>query len=184
MKKTIFSLILIMQALIAHAQETSYNSAFHSQNLLDRLKLEVTASAGTEYKGRSMQMFGANIGYEVIPRIYALAHFENVTGLHDIDGIKTYTNTTNIGGGFGIKLFGCENISNRPSRDGSIDLYAMMAASVGSKDWKQTVYEAGLKWKIVKGISPTLSLSFRHTNSHTAGIPNHNGVFGTIGFGI
>ena len=184
MKKTIFSLILVMQAMILHAQETSYKSAFNSQSALDRMKIDITASAGSENKGHRMTTFGANIGYELIPRVYALAHYENVTGLHDIEGIKAYTTTTNVGGGFGIKLFVSENTGKSPSRDNSIDLYGMMAASVGSTEWKQTVYEAGIKWRIVRGISPTLSLSFRHTNSHTAGMPNHNGVFGTIGFGI
>lgn len=184
MKKTIFSLILVMQAMILHAQETSYKSAFYSQTVLDRMKIDITASAGSENKGHRMTTFGANIGYELIPRVYALAHYENVTGLHDIEGIKAYTTTTNVGGGFGIKLFVSENTGKSPSRDNSIDLYGMMSASVGSTEWKQTVYEAGIKWRIVRGISPTLGLSFRHTNSHTAGMPNHNGIFGTIGFGI
>lgn len=186
MKKSIFTLILTMSALMMQAQETgnSYKTTYQSQSVIERFKSDITTSAVCENKGRRMLSFGGNIGYEFLPKIYAFAHGESVTGLHNIGGMKTYTNTCNIGGGLGYKLFISSVTGKSPSRDNSIDIYALMAASVGNTEWKQTVYEAGLKWKITKGISPILGLGFRHTNSHTAGVSNHNGIICSIGFGI
>lgn len=186
MKRTIFFMILAMSALMMQAQETdgSYSTAYHGQSVMARFKGDVATSALCKNKGVSILSFGGNIGYEFLPKIYAFAHGESAIGLHNTGGAKTYTRTTNIGGGLGYKLFVSSITGKTPSRDNSIDIYAMMAASVGNTEWKQTVYEAGFKLKIVKGLSPTLGIGFRHTNSHTAGVSNHNGIICSIGFGL
>ncbi|WP_288055315.1 hypothetical protein [Xylanibacter rodentium] len=185
-KRTLLAFMAITLCTGMQAQETgnSYKTTYQSQSVIERFKSDITTSAVCENKGHRMLSFGGNIGYEFLPKIYAFAHGESVTGLHDIGGMKTYTNTCNIGGGLGYKLFISSITGKNPSHDNSIDIYALMAASVGNTEWKQTVYEAGLKWKITKGISPILGLGFRHTNSHTAGVSNHNGIICSIGFGI
>lgn len=155
--------------------------AFRSQALTDRIVLGLDCVGVTGHGGHRQTGLACSLGYEFVPCLYAFARWESLVGLHDVDGAQTYTNTGNLGGGLGFRLFTASVRSSTPSRDNGIDIYATMMASVGNSEWKQTAYETGLKWRLVKGLSPTLGLGFRHTNSHTAGIPNHNGLVASLG---
>lgn len=172
----------IMSCTVVFAQETG--NSFYQQSLIKRLFLELDVSAVPPYKETRLLSVGGKVGLYVTPQLYAFAMCEGVTGLNDANGVRSYAQTSNLGGGLGFRFLTLDKDGKRAKYGTDFSVYAQMAASVGNVDWKQTVYEAGVKLKLMKGISPTFGLGFRHTNSHTVGMPNHNGMVATIGFGL
>lgn len=181
MKKNLLSILcgIILSCTMAQAQENT--NSFYQNSLIKRFFVEFDVSGTTTNKDTRMMTVGAKLGFDITPRLYAFARYEGLTAMNDANGDKSYANTTNLGGGLGLRLFNINMSDGKHLYDGNMSVYAMMAASVGNTDMKQTVYEGGLKWKLRKGLSPTIGLGFRHTNSHTSGMPNHNSLIGSIG---
>ena len=125
---------------------------------------------------------GAKLGFDITSKLYVFASYENMNALNNADGVNSYMHGGNLGGGLGLRLLNVKLLNSKLSYDGNINVYGMMAFSVGNTDWKQAVYEGGLKWKLRKGLSPTVGLGFRHTNSRTTGMSNHNAMVGSVGF--
>lgn len=58
---------------------------------------------------------------------------------------------------------------------------ASIAASVGNADWNHSVYKVGIGFNAKARTTPSLYFGYQHNSSHTAGIPNYNGMFCSIG---
>lgn len=166
-------------SMVTLAQES--NRSFYQQSLINRLFIELDVTGSTTNKDTRLMSLGGKVGFDITPNLYVFAKGEGLMALRDANGMKSYGNGANLGGGLGVRFLKINFSNGKSSFESDMSVYAMMAASVGNTDWKQTVYEAGLKWKLGKRLAPTLGLGFRHTNSHTVGVPNHNGMVGSIG---
>ncbi len=172
MKKLfLISAALFMAVTVACAQNASDGKRF-----IDKLVLDLEVSSGTKCDDMNPLTLGVNIGYKFIPRTYVFIHGANMFGHYDRNGTKTYINGANLGGGLAYVLI----------EDKDIDLELRGNVSAGLSDsWKNTSYDIGLMMKVKSGVTNiNFGVSFRHINSHTAGIDSYNGAFFTIGFGI
>lgn len=166
LRKGIVTMVALAAFVSASAQEAGGS---WQDNLVGRMEFGV----GSQNKDVTPLAGDVQIGYKLLPRLAAFVDYEASVMLADAGGGKTYGRTTNLGGGLGFTF--CKGM----------ELRAKMAASVGHVDLKQTVYDVNVRlfwadWKV----SPYVSLGYRHVSSHTAGVDNYNGFFGSFGFGI
>ncbi len=136
----------------------------------------VSLEALSSYKQHDIREIGARceVGYEFVPRVTVFARYENSIGIYKNGDARTHFSNNALGGGLEYKFAKVNNT-------GYVGLKLAVLGSVGSNDWKKTIYDANISWKMRDGISPLLSLGFRHENSSTIGIPNMNVVYGSIG---
>lgn len=167
MRKALLLAVLMFVSVASFGQESS-------KSPLGKFSLEFNTLASTE--SHDVRELGANVNvsYEFVPRFHVLAQYEQGIGIYDDDETKTNFSSKTLGGGLGYTL--C-----KVGDGGKVDLRCLVSQSIGGNDWKRTVYDANLSWKIVKGISPTLRLGFRHENSHTCSIKDTNVLYGSIG---
>lgn len=175
MKRLLFVLMAILLVLPMSAQEqgTEARSGF-----LDKYLLEVGVSVGMENKGYTPLMMNVNLGYNFTSRFYGFVKAEGVLGLYDKDGVKTYTKSPSLGGGLGFRL------TNPKTSSDNFDVRASVTNSIGNADWKHTAYNVNVIWYgnvSKRKTRPYLGIGFKHVNSHTAGIPNYNGIYATVG---
>lgn len=169
MNKKIYSVALAALPLMASAQTEGTTAKAWQDNLVARMEF----GAGYKNKNVSPMAWNVQLGYRLLPQLGVFADYEAATMLYNGNGVKTYGRTTNLGGGLGFSF--CDYF----------ELRAKMAASVGSVDVKQTVYDVNLRVKWAKWrVSPYVSLGFRHVSSHTTGWNNYNGFYGSLGFGL
>ncbi len=167
MKKKLLAIaVLAILAVPIHGQE--------SQTTLGKFSLEINMTGSYAYHNIKEIGINENLGYEFVPNLQALAHYESTVGLYDDDNTKTHFSSNALGGGLAYKFM-------KSTDGGSVDARFIVAQTIGGCDWKKTVYDAGIQWKMRGGLSPTMSLGFRHENSHTTGIPNMNIIYGSIG---
>lgn len=136
----------------------------------------VSVEALSSYKQHNIREIGARaeLGYKVIPQLTVFARYENSIGLYKKDENRNHFSNNALGGGLEYDFAKINNT-------GHVGLKLAVLGNVGSNDWKKTVYDANVTWKIKDGISPSLSLGFRHENTTTTGIPNMNVLYGSIG---
>lgn len=179
-KRTITTLSLAAALITATAQTSEGGKTVTggTQAFWNNVILELNAGAGTAKDGLSPLELGAKIGYRFIPRMYIFVHGGNTFGLYNEEHGQLYTKSATLGGGLGYTLWRHSNID--------IDLRASAGSSIGNADWKQTVYDAGITFRIGRrsGIKALVGLGFRHASSRTAGIGTYNGFYGTVGFGF
>ena len=140
--------------------------------------IEFGVGAGTGHGGMSPMELGGTLGYRFLPRLYAFAHGGCLYGMYDKDHGRLYTKSTTLSGGLGYTLFRVGNVD--------LDLRASAGGSVGNADWKHTVYDGGVAFRIggIGRLKLNVGLGYRHVTSHTAGIGAYNGLYGTIGVGF
>lgn len=175
MKKVLFLFMLVLLVLPMSAQEGKEKE---SSSFLDKCLVEVGANAGFKNKGYAPLTLNAALGYHITPRFYAFVKAEGMLHLYDKDGIKTYLRSQDLGGGLGVKL------TNPKTCPDGVDLRVAVTNSIGNADWKHTAYDANMIWYAnhkTKRVTPYLGVGFKHVKSHTAGIPNYNGVYVTVG---
>lgn len=176
MKYFLFTLMFAFLVLPMNAQEYSEKG---SAGFLDKCLVEVGVNAGFKNKGYAPLTMNANLGYHFLPRFYAFAKVEGTLLLYDKDGVKTYLKSQDLGGGLGVKL------TNPKTCSDGIDFRVSLTNSIGNADWKHTTYNANIIWYSNhknKRTTPYIGLGFKHINSHSAGIPNYNGIYVTVGF--
>lgn len=178
MKKAIFFLsICLFSCLTASAQKAQ------TKTFADRLMLEMGFDATTKQHDVSPFGVSVNAGYRFTPRLYAYARYQGTIGLYENGDIRTYAKTQNVGGGIGYVV----HKETRQSRTDLWSLRAQMTGSIGNVDWKNTTYDIGLYWQSKSKcgkVAPTVGIGFRHTNSHTCGWADHNGIFVSVAFGF
>lgn len=140
--------------------------------------IEFSVGAGTGHGGMSPLEIGGTLGYRFLPRMYAFAHGGCLYGMYDKDHGRVYTKSATLAGGLGYTLFKAGNVD--------VDLRASAGGSVGNADWKHTVYDGGVAFRIggTGRLKLNVGLGYRHITSHTAGIGAYNGLYGTIGVGF
>lgn len=182
MKKSfLIALYMLMVTFITATAQTAEGGKTVTEGtpaFWNNVILELNASMGTAKDGLSPLELGAKIGYRFIPRMYVFVHGGNTFGLYNEDHGQLYTKSATLGGGLGYTLWRQGNLD--------IDLRASAGSSIGNADWKQTVYDAGITFRIGRrsGIKALVGLGFRHASSRTAGIGTYNGFYGSIGFGF
>lgn len=175
MKKVLLFFVCISLVLPMSALEQASES--HS-SFLDKCLLEVGVSVGMENKGYTPLTMNANLGYNFTPRFYGFVKAEGVLGLYDKGGVKTYTKSPSLGGGLGFRL------TNPKTSSDNFDVRASVTNSIGNVDWKHTAYNVNVIWygnASKKKSRPYLGVGFKHVKSHTAGVPNYNGIYATVG---
>lgn len=140
--------------------------------------IEFNVGTGTGHDGMSPLEISGNLGYKFIPRLYAFVHGGCLYGMYDKDHGQVYTKSATLAGGLGFNVMRVDNID--------LDLRVSAGGSVGNADWKHTVYDAGLAFRIggVGKLKVNVGLGFRHVSSRTAGIGAYNGFYGTLGVGF
>lgn len=140
--------------------------------------IEFGVGAGTGHGGMSPLELGGTLGYRFLPRLYAFAHGGCLYGMYDKEHGRLYTKNATLAGGLGYTLFRVGNVD--------LDLRASAGGSVGNADWKHTVYDGGVAFRIggIGRLKLNVGLGYRHVTSHTAGIGAYNGLYGTIGVGF
>lgn len=140
--------------------------------------IEFGVGAGTGHGGMSPMELGGTLGYRFLPRLYAFAHGGCLYGMYDKEHGRLYTKSATLAGGLGYTLFRVGNVD--------LDLRASAGGSVGNADWKHTVYDGGVAFRIggIGRLKLNVGLGYRHVTSHTAGIGAYNGLYGTIGVGF
>ncbi len=178
MNRNIFFAILCLLSCLTTSAQDKTGNLFH-----DKIMLEMGFEAETKQHDIFPIGINVNIGYKFTSRLYAYGRYQGIVGLYDDSNFNTYTKTQNIGGGIGY-------IFHKEKHNAKTDLWsirAQMTGSIGNPDWRNTTYDIGIFWQSKYGcsrLSPILGLGFRHTNSHTQGIKNHNGIYASIGWGI
>ena len=75
-------------------------------------------------------------------------------------------------------------LTNPKTSSDNFDVRASVTNSIGNADWKHTAYNVDVIWygnANNKKLRPYLGIGFKHVKSHTAGIPDYNGVYATVG---
>lgn len=179
-KRTITTLSLAAVLITATAQTAEGGTAVTggAPAFWNNMILELNAGMGTAKGGLSPLELGAKIGYRFLPRMYVFVQGGNTFGLYNKEHGQNYTKSATLGGGLGYTVWRQEGVD--------VDLRAAAGSSIGNADWKQTVYDAGMTFRIGRrsGFKFLVGISFRHASSRTAGIGTYNGFYGTLGFGF
>lgn len=180
-KKFIVTAVALVFTLAASAQAAVRGSEAEQGDVPSFWKnvvIEFNVGAGTGHDGMSPLEIGGNLGYRFIPRMYAFVHGGALYGLYDKEHGRRYTKSATLAGGLGYTLCRVDNID--------VDLRASAGGSVGNADWKHTVYDAGLAFRIggTGRLRVNVGVGYRHMTSRTAGIGAYNGFYGTIGVGF
>ena len=170
-KVTLFICAVCVTFIVAHK---SYSQAESQRSFLDNALLEINFLGSTKQHNINNLSLQTNIGYYVFPNLNIHATWEGNIGLLDKAGEKKYLRQSLLGGGLGYDIV-------KNNELGKFAVKAMCATTIGDSDWKQTIYNVGVQWKLKQRLSPTLGLGFRHVNSRTSSMPNMNVVYGTIG---
>lgn len=114
-------------------------------------------------------------------RMEVAAVYEHLTGIYKADGDKRSLESHAIGGAVACQLATIKE-SSLDGEDSGLALRARFIHSVGNADWTYSAYEGAaiLSNAIVKNIN--VAVGYRYTKSHTAGLPDHSGFFGSFGF--
>lgn len=179
MKKMIMSLLLLATSSVFAFGQTSGDTT--KMRTIDRLVVDAYCARSFNQHDTKNLALGIDLGYKVLSRLSVLFCCEHRIGLYKGDD-NGYIESTNVGGGLSFALI-APKYCNKWSE--TLDLAGKVTASVGNFNWKNTVYDIGLRWhwgsKRAMGPMPFLGMGYNHINSHTAGICNYNLVYGTIG---
>lgn len=170
-------LFMLGAALPASAQDGN-EAQGNVSSFWKNVVIELNVGAGTGHGGMTPMELGGTLGYRFLPRLYAFAHNGYLYGMYDKDHGRLYTKSATLSGGLGYTLFRVGNVD--------VDLRASAGGSVGNADWKHTVYDGGVAFRIggTGCLKLNVGLGYRHITSHTAGIGTYNGLYGTIGVGF
>ena len=166
MKKIVLYLCAMFVAVTMNAQEP----------VLAKFNFEMKSLYGLEQHGMTPMNLNLQLSYEFANRWSVLAAAERNHTQFDVDGVKWYTNGVSLGGGLAYAWHDGEH--------DRFDLRLQVLNTIGSPDWKHTTFDIGTNWygkRSKSGMSPLIGIGFRYQKSHTAGIRDWMGIYGTIG---
>lgn len=175
--------MVCLMALFAASTKAQNGNSTEKNWFNSKLMVELEASSGLKQHGIQPIIGATNIGWRILPQLSVYARWQGMKGLYDLNGNRTYFNAQNLGGGLEY-TFARESFGNGSVLFGA---RAQMTAGIGSPEWKNTTYDLGLTMHLQPKCGKTniyFGLGFRHINSHTTGLRDLNGIYGTIGFGI
>ena len=173
MKSRITSLLilLLMMSGSAYSQDNDWS---------DNIQLDLEASVGTRYKGLQQVNLAFDAGYLLFDRVYPYFRYESSLMLYKHAGLKTYGNTSNIGGGLGVILTQWTETDKRGNEEKfKIELTGNVTTSVGNRDYKNTSYYAGLRLRYDDSF---VAFGYRYMNSRDDLMPNYSAF--VVSFGL
>lgn len=171
MKKIIFLLVVLAAAITANAQNKWYNN----------ITGDIEASIGTRYKGLQQANLAVELGYLFCDRINPFFRSESSLMLYKHDGMKTYGNTYNIGGGVGVVL-AREFDTNKKgeTEETRYEVVASVTSSVGGRrDYRNNSYYAGFRLRLD---GTFIGLGYRYMRSRECPIHDYSAFVFSIGF--
>ncbi len=175
MKRLILCFAVLSAALSMNAQDTEKKSVF------DNVAVDVEMSVGTRYKGLQQGNLSIDVGYLIAGRVYPYFRSESSLMLYKHDGLKTYGNTWNIGGGIGVILKEKKEIDKHGDEDVTrYEFTANMTSSVGGRrDYRNNSYYAGFRFRY-EGVY--LGLGYRYMRSRECLVHDYSAFVLSVGF--
>ena len=171
MKKFLLIAVALMVTVCVNAQVKGGTNK-------SKLYLEGEISTGTRYKGLQQAVNGAiDLGL-MSKKIYPYIRYESSLMLYKHDGQKTYGNTYNLGGGFGIVLSDVTFPVNNAQRRATSEFTMNLTSSIGGHDYKNTSLYAGFRIRTQSGF---VGLGYRHMRSRHTPIHDYRGFIVNIG---
>lgn len=162
------------------SMQTAHPSLKKMTKVLKRTNIDLNFSYGFRQNNTRPLSTGLTIGYEFVPRLYALFNAE-WQWMNQVEP-RTYSKNTNLGGGLGLRLTGKQG-RYEGKRRLSLDLRAMAGASVSGES-QNNFYDAAL---LLYGSGAHVSSSviygvgYRYTNMHSATLSDLNTIYLTVG---
>lgn len=168
MRKVISILALAVGCLNIQAQDKKF---------FDNVNFEIKSLYGWKQHNMTPMSLDAQLSYQFSNRWSILASAEASRLLFDGgSGNNWYINSTLLGGGLAYTLF--------LDSEQRFDLRLQTLITVGHTDWKHTTFDVGTMWygkSQERGIAPLIGLGVRYEKSHSSGIRDWIGLYGTIG---
>jgi len=171
MKKVLFSMVLLVFSVTMNAQENEVK-----RTVFSNFHFELKALYGTKQHGMSPLSANMQLSYEFANRWSLQATAEACHTLFKADDKKWWTKDISLGGGLAYAWY--EGKGER------FDVRLQVLNTVGSPDRKYTTFDIGTTWyghSSKQALAPVLGIGFRHQKSHTDGVSNWSGIYGTIG---
>ncbi|MDO4995186.1 MAG: hypothetical protein Q4E32_09330 [Bacteroidales bacterium] len=177
MKKLILGLATMMATMSMGAQ----SSDSEKKNFWDNVYGDLEVSYGTRYKGLEQGNLSVDLGYRIAGRVYPYFRTESSLMLYKHDGMKTYGNTWNIGGGVGVIL------DKRTYKDSkgedeirTWEFTANITSSVGGRrDYRNNSYYAGFRRRYD---NVYIGLGYRYLRSRECNVHDYSAFVISLGF--
>lgn len=176
MKKMMMALLVLMTAMTMSAQETEKKESWE-----DPIVLDLEVSLGTRYKGLQQANLSIDLGYTIAGRVYPYFRSESSLMLYKHDGMKTYGNTWNIGGGIGV-ILDKKNVKDEKGNDETRtwEFTANVTSSVGGRrDYRNNSYYFGFRRR---HDNVYLGLGYRFMRSRECHIHDYSAFVVSLGF--
>lgn len=160
---------------------TSSNLRAQSSESMNTLPLHIEAQLGAGTSCKSVTPFDVNIDLNyTLARRFSIHAITQTSYFLPKDGITSkYNRATNLGGGIGYTF-----LPQKDDKLGNFELRASVTTSVGSSDFKNTSYNIGIHWyghaerhKLV----PTIGIGYSFRDFSNKNMPNHNGLYFSVG---
>ena len=173
MKKTIISMMLVLAGLTAQAQESNRLADFVKERMVFGIQADWSAGSNTHLSQN------LDLGVMLGRRLYPFASLGNDWLLCKQDGVRTYGNTTLLGGGLGFRAL------NNPEQRMSLDVRMKVQQSIGSHSMNCTLYDVSAYARLGgKVFVPMFGVGVRHEHMHTSGLSHQNYMYLSIGMGL
>lgn len=176
-------LLLLLFISVIHLSAYSKTTDKDDDDFFDGTWIEADITGSTKSHDTKPMSIGFGWGFDISKRLYICLREENIICLYDNEEKdNTYIKTRNLGGAVGYSFYLDKDEDNYVLN--KFDIRAQITNSVGKVDLKNTAYSVGLyfrhKYRCTR-FENFFGIGFRHINSHTSGIKNHNGVYAVFG---
>ena len=174
-------LILVVAAMVVTLSVSAQEASGTQKRWDDNLQLDLEASLGTRYKGLQQANLSLDVGYIIAGRVYPYLRTESSLMLYKHDGMKTYGNTWNLGGGVGVILHKyTEKNKKGEEEENTFELTANMTSSLGGRrDYRNNSYYLGFRFRVD---DVYLGLGYRYMRSRECNIHDYSAFVVSIGF--
>ena len=169
LRMTLLLFVGMMMSTTAFGQST--------KDAWDDILWDIELGVGTKYKGLQQANWSLDLGYKIADLFYPYVRTERSLMLYKRDGVKTYGNTWNIGGGAGFIVY--KGVDKHDKEPFTIEVTGNVTTSVGNYDYKNTSYYGGVR---LRSDGVFLSLGYRYMSAHGHEFHNYSAFVISIGF--
>lgn len=140
------------------------------------MSIELGMQTSLRNKGMTMHGYHLDLGVVVYKHLSVLGGLDIQSHHLREDGIKSYYNSVDLGGGLMYDFI------DKPSY--SLPLKLKIGSTIGSPDWKHTFYDTSLSWNQLFGkskVAGVLGIGYRYEKSRNDLMPSHGFVYFTAG---
>lgn len=148
-----------------------------SKDTWDNVLLDVELGVGTKYKGLQQANLSLDLGYKIANLFYPYFRTESSLMLYKRDGVKTYGNTWNIGGGAGFIVY--KGVDKHDDEPFTVEITGNVTTSVGNYDYKNTSYYGGVR---LRSDDVFIGVGYRYMSAHGNDFHNYSAFVVSIGF--